>query len=116
MWYDCGGEGPGPDDKPMACPEDLEHGSMPCGLPREGCCDTQGNAWWCEVGGATTKVICDLEAEEPGTGTSTGTGTGSGTGGSGTGGSGTGGSGTGGSATSGSGTGGSGTGGSATSG
>jgi hypothetical protein len=46
--YLCGGEGEDPSDRyPIECPEGLEEGAE-CGeLTGVGCCDAEGNVWFC---------------------------------------------------------------------
>jgi hypothetical protein len=48
-WYDCGFEGEDPDgDFPRACPTGIEPDTTcPASLPFEGCCDAEGNVWYC---------------------------------------------------------------------
>ena len=50
-YYDCGFSGEDP-DYPIECPEGLVEGA-PCDefmLTGEGCCDAEGNNWYCGVG------------------------------------------------------------------
>jgi hypothetical protein len=51
-WYDCGFQGADPDGEfSRACPANLEPDTAcPASLPFEGCCDAQGNVWYCEEG------------------------------------------------------------------
>ncbi len=45
--YYCGGSGEDPNGAPIACPPNLVDGG-PCGsLTGEGCCDGEGNNWYC---------------------------------------------------------------------
>ena len=56
--YVCGGDGEDPDARfAMECPADLEEGAR-CGqLTGVGCCDDEGNVWFCwDVGGDQTIV------------------------------------------------------------
>jgi len=50
MYYDCGFEGSAPDNTPpIECPDGLVEGD-PCdvtGLTGAGCCDAEGNIWYC---------------------------------------------------------------------
>lgn len=53
--YVCGGDGEDPSGTfAMPCPEgvDLQVGGVCGGIKGEGCCDTQGNAWFCGDAGA----------------------------------------------------------------
>jgi hypothetical protein len=51
-WYDCGFEGTDPDGEfARECPGDLEpDAACPTSLPFEGCCDMDGNVWYCDEG------------------------------------------------------------------
>lgn len=56
--YVCGGDGEDPEEMfPIACPEGLEEGMRCEGLTGVGCCDEEGNVWFCwEEGGNQTVV------------------------------------------------------------
>jgi hypothetical protein len=48
--YVCGGDGEDPGGTiPLLCPEavELQVGAACSGITGQGCCDTQGNAWFC---------------------------------------------------------------------
>jgi hypothetical protein len=49
-WYDCGFRGVDPSGMhPATCPDDLVVGEVcPDTLPFEGCCDANGDVWYCE--------------------------------------------------------------------
>ncbi len=51
-WYDCGFQGGDPDGEfQRACPAKLEPDiACPASLPFEGCCDADGNVWYCDEG------------------------------------------------------------------
>jgi hypothetical protein len=55
-WYDCGFEGQDPDgDFPRACPIGIEPDTAcPASLPFEGCCDAEGDVWYCDEGVVVT--------------------------------------------------------------
>lgn len=62
--YVCGGDGEDPDGVlPMLCPEviDLQVGGACSGIEGSGCCDAQGNAWFCGDDGngpALARIEC----------------------------------------------------------
>lgn len=62
--YVCGGEGEDPSGMlPMLCPEevDLQTGGACNGIEGQGCCDAQGNAWFCGDAGrgpVLTRIEC----------------------------------------------------------
>jgi hypothetical protein len=51
--YECGGDGEDPNGKvPMDCPDvDLEVGGACGDVTRAGCCDGNGDVWFCMMGG-----------------------------------------------------------------
>ena len=52
-WYDCGFEGEDPEgNNPIGCPEGLVEGDpcMTTGLTDIGCCDANGDNWYCAQG------------------------------------------------------------------
>lgn len=62
--YVCGGEGEDPSGMlPMLCPDtvDLQTGGACNGIEGQGCCDVQGNAWFCGDAGrgpALARIEC----------------------------------------------------------
>lgn len=62
MYYDCGFEGEDPSGTiPLGCPEGLVEGEACGSVPGEGCCDANGDNWYCgDDGGAQilVKVGC----------------------------------------------------------
>jgi hypothetical protein len=62
--YVCGGDGEDPDGMfPMLCPEviELQVGGACSGIEGPGCCDAQGNAWFCGDDGngpALARIAC----------------------------------------------------------
>lgn len=52
QWYDCGFVGSDPSGEfPRLCPAGLAAGTpCPPALPFEGCCDGDGNVWYCDEG------------------------------------------------------------------
>lgn len=62
--YVCGGEGEDPSGMlPLACPDavDLQTGGACNGIEGQGCCDAQGNAWFCGDAGrgpALARIEC----------------------------------------------------------
>lgn len=62
--YVCGGDGEDPSGMvPLACPEavDLQVGAGCNGIEGQGCCDAQGNAWFCGNDGsgeALARLMC----------------------------------------------------------
>jgi len=61
MYYDCGFEGADPGGvAPIECPAGLVEGD-PCatsGLTGEGCCDANGDNWYCAQGDVVAYVSC----------------------------------------------------------
>jgi hypothetical protein len=55
-WYDCGFVGADPNGEfPQACPDGLTADApCPASLPFEGCCDAEGDVWYCEDGTVVT--------------------------------------------------------------
>lgn len=55
-WYDCGFQGEEPSGEfPRACPAGLTADvACPASLPFEGCCDGEGNVWYCDEGVVVT--------------------------------------------------------------
>jgi hypothetical protein len=55
-WYDCGFEGEDPSGEfSRACSAEFEpDAACPASLPFEGCCDAQGNVWYCKEGVVVT--------------------------------------------------------------
>ncbi|PRP96083.1 hypothetical protein [Enhygromyxa salina] len=60
-YYACGGNGEDPDGvHPSSCPANLVEGE-PCGeLSGEGCCDGNGDNWYCGTDGQTEAVVLDV--------------------------------------------------------
>jgi hypothetical protein len=59
-YYDCGFEGADPGGTPIECPEGLVDGDS-CditGLPGEGCCDANGDNWYCTEEGVVFFMTC----------------------------------------------------------
>lgn len=58
MYYDCGFEGEDPNGMiPIACPDGLVEGD-PCGpVPGEGCCDGNGDNWYCGDNGGEQLLV-----------------------------------------------------------
>ena len=57
-FYGCGFEGEDPGGMPIGCPEGLVEGD-PCGnLTGPGCCDADGNNWYCGEGDITVFEAC----------------------------------------------------------
>jgi hypothetical protein len=56
--YTCGGQGEDPDGiHPLECPADLVAGD-PCGtVMGVGCCDAEGNVWYCADDGSGTQML-----------------------------------------------------------
>jgi hypothetical protein len=59
-WYDCGFQGEDPTREfPRACPTDAEpHAPCPAALSFEGCCDPQGDVWYCDEEGRVVMTHC----------------------------------------------------------
>lgn len=63
-YYECGYEGADPGGTPFACPPGLVDGD-PCtdtGITGQGCCDANGDNWYCGEDGSRTFVVfnpCD---------------------------------------------------------
>lgn len=63
--YQCGGQGADPDGKhPMACPADIQQ-EQACILTAAGCCDADGNAWYCRDDGKGSYVNRKNTCETP---------------------------------------------------
>jgi hypothetical protein len=62
LYYACGGDGPDPAGTfPMACPSNLQEGGS-CGeVSGIGCCDANGDNWYCSGGSALVKATCGSE-------------------------------------------------------
>ncbi|MCA9698709.1 MAG: hypothetical protein KC431_14380, partial [Myxococcales bacterium] len=60
-WYDCGFEGEDPEGtNPIGCPDGLVDGD-PCentGLTDVGCCDANGDNWYCAMGNVVFYNAC----------------------------------------------------------
>ncbi|KIG14158.1 hypothetical protein DB30_07084 [Enhygromyxa salina] len=61
MYYGCGGVGEDPGGAPMGCPDGLVAGedceSVEPALDDLGCCDANGNNWYCGDDGMTVAIV-----------------------------------------------------------
>jgi hypothetical protein len=61
MYYECGFDGEDPNGTfPIGCPDGLVEGD-PCattGITGEGCCDANGDSWFCAQGDVVAFFSC----------------------------------------------------------
>jgi hypothetical protein len=60
-WYECGGQGSDPSGtNPYACPPGLIEGAACGAVGYEGCCDANGDNWYCGEDDTSTFLVLDL--------------------------------------------------------